>query len=99
MDTDLDGERVHVGAERDEGGRARANISDDARSCDGASADSEALELLADEGAGSVLPERELRVRVDSAPHAHHPFPIRPRAPQQLLPVLCRRDVGEKQEE
>ena len=64
---DLERERVHVGAERDERGRARANISDDARPCDGAVADPEALELLADEGAGAVLPERELRVRVDAA--------------------------------
>jgi len=96
---DLERERVHVGAERDERGSARANISDDARPCDGAVADSEALELLADEGAGAVLPERELRVRVDAAARAHHPLPLPPRAPQQLLPVLRRRGVREKQED
>ena len=87
---DLERERVHVGAERHEGGRPGAYISDDARSGDGTGGEAEALELLADEGCGAVLPERELRVRVDAPPHAHHPLPLPPRAPQQQVPVLIR---------
>jgi hypothetical protein len=67
---DLERDYVHAGAKRNEGGHARANISDGGRSGDGTAVDTEVLKLLADKGAGAVLPERELQLRMDATPKA-----------------------------
>ena len=96
---DLDGEGVHVGAEGDDGGEAGADVGDDAGAGDRAGGEAEPLQLVADEGAGVVLPERELRMGVAAAPHAHHPVPLLLRAPQQRLLLVTRGGGGDEEEE
>jgi hypothetical protein len=74
--TDLQGERVHVSPECDDGPDASAasNRGHDASPGDGPDVgDAERVELCAHELACAVLLEGQLRVLVDAAPQAAQP--------------------------
>nr|CAB3499562.1 unnamed protein product [Digitaria exilis] len=74
--TDLHGERVHVGPERDDGPIAAVagDGGDDAGLGDRPRVgDADGVELCAHELAGEVLLERQLRPLVDAPPHAANP--------------------------
>jgi hypothetical protein len=87
--TYLDGQRVHVGPERDDGRAAGAERGDDAGARDGvAEPDAQRAQLVADQAAGLHLLVRQLGALVDPAPHRAQPRRQLgpPRQPRDLLP-------------
>lgn len=100
--TNLQGERVHVRPERDDGLAAGADGGNDARPRHGPRVgDADRVELSAHELAGVVLLEGQLGVPVDAPPHAAQPrgVPRRARRAQEVVGEGLRRRGDREVEE